>query len=114
MPIRFRLKPGHGKHYASVDGKKTVLRPGDVICCEPAELGGAIGKFEQLDPDPPPAAPEIGLCVVNRDDGLCDVVNEATGEKINDAPMTPEEASSLTDKFEDDAEPSGAYDEEDE
>lgn len=95
MPIRFRLKPGYGKHYTTTDGKRVVLRAGDEIRCEPEDLGNARDKFEQLEPMPPPAQPKIGLKAVHRGGGRYDVINEATGTKINDKPLKKGEAEQL-------------------
>lgn len=91
----FKLKAGMGKHRIRRDGRMVVLKPGDEIDCERDELGGAIDKFEQLEPDPPPPEPKLGLKAVHRGAGKWDVVNEATGVKINDKLLTKEEAQEL-------------------
>jgi len=91
----FKLKAGMGKHHIRRTGRMVVLKPGDKIDCEKYELGGAIFKFEQLEPDPPPPEPKLGLKAVHRGAGKWDVLNEATGVKINDGLLTKEEAQEL-------------------
>ena len=91
----FKLKTDMGKHYIRRDGRMVMLKPGDKIDCEKYELGGAIKKFEQLEPDPPPPEPKLGLRAVHRGAGKWDVVNEATGVKINNELLTKEEAREL-------------------
>ena len=91
----FKLKTGMGKHYIRRKGQMVMLKPGDGIDCEKYELGGAIFKFKQLEPDPPPPEPKLGLKAVHRGAGKWDVVNEATGVKINDNLLTKEEAQGM-------------------
>jgi len=91
----FKLKTGMGKHRIRRDGRMAVLKPGDEIDCEKHELGGAIYKFEQLEPDPSPPEPSMGLRAVHRGFGKWDVINEASGVKINDKPLTKGEAREM-------------------
>lgn len=91
----FKLKIGMGKHRIRRDGRMVVLKPGDEIDCQKHELGGAIRKFEQMEPDPPPPKPTTGLKAVHRAFGKWDVINEATGVKINDNPLSKGEAQAM-------------------
>lgn len=95
MPILFRMKAGMGEHYIRRHGQMVCLRSGDQIRCEPHELGSAIRKFDQLEPDPPPPQPKVGLKAVHRGFGKWDVINQATGAKINDQPLSKQEAKEL-------------------
>ena len=94
----FKMKLRMGKHYIRRSGRKVVLRPGDQIDCEKHELGGAIHKFEQMEPDPPPSQPKVGLKLVARGGNWFDVVNEVTGKAINDRGLRRQEAEELVRK----------------
>jgi hypothetical protein len=100
--MRFRLKNGKGKHIHVVDGEETRYNAGDVINVRSKfELGNALDKFEQLDPD------EEDEGVVKKETAKkfkvkkikgtkkYNVVKVSTGEKANDAPLTKEEAEDL-------------------
>lgn len=94
--MRFRLKERCGKHHTrSQDGEALTLRPGDIIDCEATELGNAIDKFEQLDPDPPEPQATEGLVVVPAGEGRFNIVNVVSGAKLNDVPLTSQEASDI-------------------
>ena len=112
MGVRFRLK--QGKHYARANGcsvivylnggteKKTngghYLVAGDVIECYPEMLKYFMDKFEQIDPDPKPESPEVGLYLVAVDGGW-NVVNSVTKQSLNDVPLTQEVAESIVTVF---------------
>ena len=100
MGIRFRMKRGMGKHYRRQRGEMVCVRPGDEIVCDPDELGNAKFKFEQLDPTPPPPEPNVGLKLVHKGGGWYDVVNEVSGQKINDELLKKNEALELVRKYE--------------
>lgn len=91
----FKLKTGMGKHRIRRNGRMIVLKPGDEIDCNRHELGGAIDKFEQMEPDPPPPKPRAGLKMKPRGSGWYDVFNEKTGKKINDKPIKKQDAIKL-------------------
>lgn len=93
--LRFRMKPKKGVHYLRRNGSEVPVRPGDVIECDKDEIKGALDKFEQLDPDPPPKEPKIGLKAIHRGHGNWDVINEATGEAINTEPLDKAEARKM-------------------
>jgi len=99
--IRFQMLPRMGKHnHVHRDGRKETIRPGDVIKVHSKEdLGGALNKFKQLDPDTPIDGPKVGLVVVRRDKDDVgagyDLVNEATGEALNDRPLGLSEAAEM-------------------
>lgn len=90
--MRFKYKNNVGNHYYN----RRKLKPGDIIDTD--SVGGAIDKFEQLDPDPEPVLPNVGLHAKETEDGRFDVVNETTGEPINDAPLNKNEVDQLVDK----------------
>lgn len=117
MPT-FILKEGMGKHYARIDGQKVCLRPGDRIVCDTATLGSALSKFREVadlpqatkpearlgkkaKPTTPaakptePAAPEFVVRERGGELDGYDVISTATGEAINDAPLTQREALDL-------------------
>lgn len=92
----YRMKKGVGPHSMKLKGKNITLRSGDEVRCDPEDIGGALNlKFDALEPPPPEPSPERGLVVESRKDGKCDVINEATGNKINDEPLTPKEAEQM-------------------
>lgn len=98
--LRFKMKKGMGTHY--LPGMKAV-HPGDEIKCEKEELGGALDKFEQLDPDPEPEKPKVGLKLLHVGGGYYNVVNDATGKVLNDRPLKKEVAEEmLTEKQKED------------
>jgi len=108
MPeILFRLKPGRGSHTMNVGGKMVRLKGGEEIRCEKFVLGGALDKFEQLEPDPPEPEPTIGLRAVHRGHGRWDVVNQKTGKAINDKALKRDAAFELASKGLEEAAPSG-------
>lgn len=96
MKMRFRLKRGKYS-YQDPDGNAVVLLAGQTIKCEPDRLKFFMDKFEQLDPDPPESVPVVGLKKEKASDEANEwnVINEATGEPINDAPLTFREAQAL-------------------
>jgi|GEM_PF-5478296 len=92
----YRMKKGVGPHSMKLDGKNITLHPGDEVRCEPEDIGGILErKFDALEPPPPEPSPKVGLVVKHREDGKCDVINEVTGNKINDEPLTPKEAAQM-------------------
>ena len=80
------------------DGRE--IKPGDLVECKEEELGGAIDKFEVVEPDPEKTPiPKAGLQVVAREDGAgYDVINEITGQPINSVGLDLEEAYKLADQ----------------
>lgn len=93
--LRFRMKKGAGAHYLR-DGTRVL--PGKTITIDPLCLGGAKDKFEQIDPDPPPAEPSVGLKLKHVGGRYWNVVNEKTGRNINDKPLQKEDARALVDE----------------
>jgi hypothetical protein len=75
------------------DGRK--LQPGDVIDCSPEDVSFAKDKFMQLDPDPGPPKPVVGLKIVKHENGECNIVNESTGVRLNDVSLTEDEAKEM-------------------
>jgi hypothetical protein len=96
MRFRLRNKPRQcSLHYARIKGVKIAVKPGDIIECEPTELGNWIAMYEQLDPDPPePPAASI-LKIVHRGFGRYDVVNQCTGITMNSRALSKPEAEAL-------------------
>jgi hypothetical protein len=92
--MRWKMKAKAGRHVMS--GGKVVL-PGQIIDCTRDEIGHALDKFEQLDPDPPePTTPiRAKLIVVERHDGGFDVVNEKTRRRLNSRKLTKEDAEDI-------------------
>lgn len=119
MP-RFRMKDKVGPH-RHIDGK--WYEPGNVLVCEEHEIRGARDKFEMIEepertkstPQEPPEedkeiepGPEaegkemeeeendsVGLVLQHKGGGRYNVVNPATGDKINDEYLTKTDAESL-------------------
>jgi hypothetical protein len=98
MRIRFRLKKRTASHrYTNADGEMVVMQPGDIIECEPDKLKYFMDKFEQLDPDPPLPVPVVGLTMerASEEPNQWNVINEATGKRINDIPLGLRDAQAL-------------------
>lgn len=77
------------------DGRE--ISPGDIIECKAEDIGGAIDKFEVVEPDAEKTPiPKAELRVVAREDGAgYDVLNEITGQSINSVGLDLEEAYKL-------------------
>lgn len=93
---RFMKKAEPGRFYLRAGRGVRLVKPGDVIECSPEELGKHIDRFDRLDPEPPAPKQEAKLKAVPHLDGGYDIVSEATGEPINDAPVTKEQAEEMT------------------
>ena len=89
--IKYRLKSGYGSH--TVAG--VVYVSGSIIEATVDELGGALDKFEPMEPIPDPPQPNAGLKVVSTGDDKYDVVNEASGDALNDESLSLQEATSI-------------------
>lgn len=95
---RYRKLPKSGKHYFRRKGEMICVLPGETIEAEPHELGGAITTYECLDPPPPPAEPTRGLFAKHVGGGRYNVINEATGNPINDELLSKGEAEALVEE----------------
>lgn len=94
--MRFRMKPGMGKHITRQNGKTVTIMPGDIVEYNiPEELGAALFKFEALDPEPAEEPAKEQLFVQPMGDGTFDVVNPGSGTKVNDQPLAAEQAADL-------------------
>lgn len=106
--MRFRLKAECGTHRRRLpNGKMELTKAGGIVDCEREELGAAIDKFVQLDPDQAPKEeePRAGLRIKDRRGGGFDVENTKTGRALNEIPLTKDEADNLAASiFEDDEE----------
>jgi hypothetical protein len=98
MP-RFKRNNEPGPHYHGPGKSKRLIKPGEIIECEPEDLGRFLYKFDALDPAPPPPKEVAYLKSVPRGDKF-DVVpifeDETIGNPINDVPLTKEQAASMT------------------
>ena len=96
--MRFRMKQNVGKHQMRDRlGKVLVVCPGDVVDCDPQDIDAVKWKFDQLDPEPAPdpvvpAGKEFRVVAV---DGGFNVVQESSGEPLNDEPLTAQDAADL-------------------
>ena len=98
---RYQKLPKSGKHYFRQGGKRICVRPGEIVEAEADELGSTISTYKCLDPQPPkPSEPEPTqrLFAKHAGGGRYNVINEATGKRINDVTLSKEEAQSLADK----------------
>lgn len=92
----FEMKPGHGKHdFRHRDGHRELLVAGGRVECDPEELGGALNKFVRLDPELPRELPKEGLKIIHRGGGWFDVINSATGKRLNDEALRKGDAYGL-------------------
>ncbi len=88
--IKYRLKKGYGKHYAH----RKMYQAGDVIIATADELRGAMDKFEPLEETPSPPEPETGL-FIKKVKGGYNVINGASGKKLNDEPLHKDAADAM-------------------
>ncbi len=104
----YRLKHGYGKDTRRIDGVRTKIVPGQKISCWPEELGSAIDKYEIVQEGTPfhEEVPAVGLVVTPREDGAFDVFNNQSGARLNDMPLTEDEAKQMAAVFSAD-EPAG-------
>jgi len=87
------MKPRVGPHY--LDGKR--YDPGDIIELHEYQIKNIMDKLVPVDPAPiiaPEPEPEVKLQIIEADDGW-DVINELTGDPINDASLTLDQAKAL-------------------
>ena len=90
-----------GAHTVTIDGRKTVLRPGDVVECDAAQIAGAAWKFDLVEaekPAPQESPPQHGnleLRERGEPPGTYDVIMAASGKALNSKPLTKEEAERL-------------------
>lgn len=80
-----------------VKGRMTLL-PGSIIKCEPEVLKGFIDQWQSLDPVEieQEHIPTVGLEMVPaKEEGMWDVINGDSKEKINDHPLNEDEADLL-------------------
>jgi hypothetical protein len=96
--MRFRMKKGMGSDWRTdqtKDGSRVEIKPGDVITVALPEDVIYPYKYEALDPEPPGPKATVGLRVVKRSDGYYDVVNEATGNRLNDRRLSKVDAQTV-------------------
>jgi hypothetical protein len=80
------------------DGKRIKMVPGDRITCEESELKPFLDKFRKIESkkksvhSPRTRIPHSKFTMEHRGGGKYNVINEGTGEKINDNLLTKEEA----------------------
>jgi len=91
--MRFKMKPNFGKHRFLKDGKVITVRAGETIDCGKEDIGCAIDKFEQLDPDVLPPASRFKL--ESRGGGYFDVIHPESGMAINSKALRKPEAETL-------------------
>lgn len=91
--MRFRMKPNTGKHSTVLNGQPVIVRAGEIIDCSKDDIGNAMDKFEQLDPDVLPPASQFKLVSVGG--GYFDVIHPVTGAAINSKKLRKSEAESL-------------------
>ena len=92
--MRFRMKPDVGEHSMILHGKQTIVKPGDTVNCEKADLGSALDKFEQLDQD---TAPVSKFKITQRPGSIWwfDVMHPVTGLAINSKGLRKPDAEAL-------------------
>ncbi len=90
---RWRKKMKTGSHQMS-DGR--MIACGEEIEATRHELSSAVDKFDLIEDDEAemPDEPSVGLRKVETDGGW-DVINDESGEKLNDDPLTAEDADEM-------------------
>lgn len=98
--MKFRLKQGAEHAWRLPNREFVPLHPGQVIECEPEQLGGARDKFEVVEGDTTPTGgettnpPAADFSVVAVEGGY-NVIHVGSGAPINDEPLSREEAADL-------------------
>lgn len=96
MKGTYEMLPGVGKHrFTQDDGSYRWLRPGDQVTCYPDDIAGVMNKFRIVSAPAPPTTLLMGLALVQRSPGWFDVVNSATGVKINSSALRKDDALEL-------------------
>ena len=92
--MRYRMKQKVGKHHMKdANGQRIIVKPGDVIESRPQDIGASMYKFEQLD-----AEPELVIRTMRTEPdgkGKFHVINVNSQERINDVPLTAEQAAEM-------------------
>jgi len=88
---KFRMRPKVGPHY--YNGKKYIS--GDEINLPEHAAKGIMFKLERIGDAPKEEIPEVGFQIVALGDDKYKVVNEDSGESINDDPLTLKEARAI-------------------
>lgn len=92
-----RYKLQSGKHYLMRRGKLRRYVAGDIIEAEEWEVNGFTDsetRFVPLDP-PEPVIVADSMRIKHKGAGWYDVINPATGEKLNDAGLRKEDAEAM-------------------
>lgn len=101
----YRLRRGYGKHIIpkgctdiSIKGKdnERIAVSGDILTCLPSRIAPFLDKFERIDLLPeysPP--PQKELKKEHKGGGRYNVINVASGEKLNDVYLSKEEANEM-------------------
>jgi hypothetical protein len=102
VEARFRLL--RGKHY--IVSEKRFLRKGDIITIEKERMKAFMDRFELVDEDDsvdvPPASPLIMKKRIGRKGVSAmkwDVVNSKTDKRLNNVPLTENEAKELISEY---------------
>jgi len=96
MKGAYEMLPKVGKHrFSQEDGSYRWLHPGDQVTCSPDDLRGVLQKFKVIIAPPPPSTHLVTLELRKRGAGWFDVVNVATGVKLNSSALREEEALGL-------------------
>jgi len=100
--IRFKIKAGVGAHYQNTDAGRVLIKRGtknEIVTVEfPSELGGAIDKFDQLDPTPPPRPLGGDFTLKPRGGGWHDVIGP-DGTAVNSKGLREEDALLLVNQM---------------
>ena len=100
----FRHRDKRGKHLLgenpnfNIKGNKhkRVSESGDILVCPPRLIAPFMDKFERVDILPSPATAVLKqLKRVHKGGGRYDVINNSTGNKLNNDYLTKEEANDL-------------------
>lgn len=101
----YRLRNGYGKHILpkdctdiSIRGKENerIAISGDVLICKPSRIAPFLDKFKRIDLLPeynPP--PQREFKKEHKGGGRYNVINIASGEKLNDVYLSKDEANEL-------------------
>ena len=89
--VKFKMKSNVGPHY---DGAKQYVS-GDIIHLDEHQAESIMFKLDRIDPPTPEPEPEFTMIIVETDNDLFDVVNELTSERVNEEPLTLDQAQAL-------------------
>lgn len=93
--MKLQKRVGPGPFYLRAGRRIRLVNPGDIIDASEEFYEKHKSQFDRIGPEPEQPKQDMQLRMVARSDDGFDVVNDATGEPINDGPLTEEQATAI-------------------